>query len=444
MPTLTDFLTDEDRAAIRAPIAEARTFPQIAYRSQDFFEFEVANLFSGNWVAVGFAGQPVPRSATWRRSKSLAFLLMTRAEDQAIRIFHNIGAHDGCPIALTRQARVTTLEAPYHGWQYSLRGELVKAPFWDGTPNPDPLPLRKRGADLKEIRCGVWNDIIFMDLSGRCAPLPVFLAPLIALFADFDFSTLEMAHDSADGDGIHRFHARANWKPLWENYAPNVYHEGFVHEQYRRSAHVPRVDALGDRTFHEINGGIVKGLAFETAGVGHDFTPMSTFSRIQIENDGFGGHPIFHLEYLSRSRHVPGLSYPCTRVGILVPEDVGNSRWLIASYYTDGSALEIRRTSRCGSAVSRLLGARELRTIGYARPCSGRDVRRLFGPTFIRRIGTKCTMTSTRWFSMTWSEVPALDCAGFPHQRHGDVADNDREGPGLSQRFQSRISWLPS
>jgi len=56
MRTLNEFLTDEDRVAIRAPISEARTFPQIAYRSQEFFEFEVTHLFTHNWVAVGFAG----------------------------------------------------------------------------------------------------------------------------------------------------------------------------------------------------------------------------------------------------------------------------------------------------------------------------------------------------------------------------------------------------
>jgi choline monooxygenase len=249
MRTLSEFLTDEDRTAIGAPISEARTFPQIAYRSQEFFEFEVAHLFSRNWVAAGFAGS-LPHVGDVAPFEIFGIpLLMTRAEDKAIRVFHNIGAHDGCPIALTRQSRMTTLEGPYHGWQYNLRGELVKVPFWDGTPNPDPSPLRRQSADLKEIRSGIWNDIIFIDLSGKCPTLPVFLSPLIELFEDFDFSTLEMANDSGDGEGIHRFLAKANWKPLWENYAPNVYHEGFVHEQYRRSAHVPRVDYLALNTY---------------------------------------------------------------------------------------------------------------------------------------------------------------------------------------------------
>jgi choline monooxygenase len=369
MRTLADFLTDEDRTAIRAPISEARTFPQIAYRSQDFFELEVAHLFTRNWVAVGFAGS-LPHVGDVAPLEMFGMpLLITRAEDQAIRLFHNIGAHDGCPIALTRQSRVTTLEAPYHGWQYNLRGELVKAPFWDGTPNPDPLPLRKRAADLQEIRCGVWNDIIFMDLSGRCAPLPVFLAPLIALFADWDFSTLEMANDSDDGDGSHRFLARANWKPLWENYAANVYHEGFVHEQYRRSTHVPRVDALAQRTFREINDGIVKGLAFETARVGHTY-PDVDFPRIKSR---MTGSPVTESYILNIYPNATFLAFPThVRMGILVPEDVGNSRWLIASYYPDGSARDpaykqMRERSFAGSARARVEDDRVCEAVQRAR-----------------------------------------------------------------------------
>src|SRR5271154_4650631 len=126
MPTLGEFLTDYDRLAIRAPISEARTFPQIAYCSQEFFELEVAHLFTRNWVAVGFAGSLLEIGEVAPLEIFGIPLLITRAEDKAIRVFHNIGAHDGCPVAVTRQSQVTTIEAPYHGWQYNLRGELVK------------------------------------------------------------------------------------------------------------------------------------------------------------------------------------------------------------------------------------------------------------------------------------------------------------------------------
>jgi choline monooxygenase len=369
MRSLSDLLTAAERAAIRAPISEARTFPQIAYRSQDFFELEVAQLFSRNWIAVGFAGS-LPHIGDVAPLEIFGIpLLITRAEDRAIRVFHNIGAHDGCPIALTRQCQVTILEAPYHGWQYNLRGELIKAPFWDGTPDPDLLPLRSRGADLKEIRSGVWNDIIFMDLCGQCAALPVFLAPLSALLEDFDFSTLEMAHDSADGDGIHRFLARANWKPLWENYAANVYHEGFVHEQYRRSAQVPRVDALAQRTFREINDGIVKGLAFETAGLDKTY-PDVDFPRIKSRSTG---SPVTTSYILNIYPNATFLAFPThARISILVPMDVGNSRWLVASYYAQGSARDpayksMRERSFEGSARARVEDDRVCEAVQRAR-----------------------------------------------------------------------------
>src|SRR5258708_33401525 len=165
MRTLSEFLTGEDRVAIRAPISEARTFPQIAYRSQEFFEFEVAHLFSQDWVAFGFAGSLHQVGDVAPFEIFGTPLLIMRAADKVIRVFHNIGAHDGCPVAVTRQSHVSVIEGPYHGWQYNLRGELVKAPYWDGTPNPDPSPLRKKSSDLKEIPASTLNHILFISLS---------------------------------------------------------------------------------------------------------------------------------------------------------------------------------------------------------------------------------------------------------------------------------------
>jgi choline monooxygenase len=354
MRTLSEFLTAEDRAAIRAPISEARTFPQIAYRSQDFFEFEVLQLTYRNWVAVGLAGS-LPNVGDVLPLDIFGMpLLIIRAEDHAVRVFHNIGAHDGCPIAVTRKSGATVIESPYHGWQYNLRGRLVSAPFWDGTPGPHTSALPKH-ADLKEIRSGIWNDIIFIDLSGNCLPLLTYLAPLVALFQNFDYSTLQMANDSTDGDGLHRFLAKANWKSLWENYAANVYHEGFVHEQYRRSSHVPRVDSQGHKTFREINDGIVKGLEFEFSKVGSTY-PVVNFPRIKTRVEK---SPVELAYILSIYPNCTFLAFPThVRISILAPDDAANSRWLIGSYYAEGSAKdpayqEMRQQSIDGSTRAR-------------------------------------------------------------------------------------------
>jgi choline monooxygenase len=371
MRALNDFLTEEDRVAIRAPISEARTFPQLAYRSQEFFEFEISQLFYRNWVAIGFAGS-LPNAGDVLPFEIFGMpLLITRAEDLAIRVFHNVGAHDGCPIAVTRKSNLTVIESPYHGWQYNLRGELVSAPYWDGTPNPDPGGLRRQSADLKEIVSDIWNDIIFIDLSGHCPPLRVHLAPLISLFEDFDFSTLEFANDSLDGDGVRRFLAKANWKSLWENYAANVYHEGFVHEQYRQSSHVPRVDDQGLKTFREINSGIVKGLEFEFSSVGQTYPDVS-FPRIKSRTENA---PVRSAYILSIYPNATFLAFPThIRVSILAPDDAANTRWLIASYYAEGSAKdpayrEMRQRSLDGSVQARNEDDRVCEAVQRAR-CS--------------------------------------------------------------------------
>jgi phenylpropionate dioxygenase-like ring-hydroxylating dioxygenase large terminal subunit len=162
--------------------------------------------------------------------------------------------------------------------------------------------------------------------------------------------------DSADGDGIHRFLAKANWKPLWENYAPNVYHEGFVHEQYRRSAHVPRVDDQARKTYREINDGIVKGLAFDSASVSQTY-PDVDFPRIKSRATG---SPVTSSYILNIYPNATFLAFPThVRISILAPEDAGNTQWLIASYYADSSARdptykEMRQRSIEGSTRARV------------------------------------------------------------------------------------------
>jgi len=178
-----------------------------------------------------------------------------------------------------------------------------------------------------------------------------------------------MAHDSADGDGIYRFLAKANWKPLWENYAPNVYHEGFAHEMYRRSEHVPRVDARGRKTYREVNDGIVKGLAFESASVSHTY-PNVDFPRIKSRTTG---SPVTTSYILNIYPNATFLVFPThVRISILVPEDAGNSHWLMAGYYADGSARDpayraMRQQSIEGSSRARVEDDRVCEAVQRAR-----------------------------------------------------------------------------
>ena len=212
---LAKFLSDADRAAIRAPIEEARTFPQHAYWSPSYFELEVERLFSRNWVAVGFASS-LPQPGDMAPLEIFGFpICLVRGADKTLRVFHNIGVHDASTVILERQSAAAGIVGPYHGWRYDLQGHLIAAPYWDGTPDPDITSLRERGGDLKEIRSQVWQDIVFMDLSGKCDDLERHLVPVVKLFEDHELDSFQLAFDAPDGDGIQRRSPQVNWKTLW-------------------------------------------------------------------------------------------------------------------------------------------------------------------------------------------------------------------------------------
>ena len=366
---LDQFLSPQARVDIRAPIERAGPFPNVAYTSREYFDLEVERVFSPSWVAVGFApsvAQPGDVHPMWIFGFPIA---LVRGDDDELRVFHNIGAHDGCPVVTTRAQRRTQLVGPYHGWTYDLKGLLIAAPFWDGFENADVEALRERDVDLRQIRSAVWNHIVFINLSGNAPPLEEFLAPMDELYADYDFSALDMAFDSEDGDGIHRFPVKANWKLLWENYAPDVYHENFVHTMYRASDHVPRVDNAGRKTYEEINDRGLMGLSFETEGVPSTY-PAEELPRIRKRSNG---EPINTSTILNMYPNLGFLVFPSrVRVSILIPNAPDDCEWLLASFYNDGAATgptyqRDRQSTFSGSALARVEDDRVCEDVQRAR-----------------------------------------------------------------------------
>ena len=348
---LERFLSPAERAALRAPIDAASPFPSIAYTSQAFFDLEVERVFAPNWVAIGLEPS-LPNPGDVHPLWIFGYpIVMIRDGSGRLRVFHNICAHDGCPVVMTRGSGLERLEAPYHGWLYDLEGRLIGAPYWDGLAEADLSGLRARDVDLKEIRSGIWQGIVFVNLSGEAPPLEKFLAPMIEFYGDHDFSSVTMAFDSEDGDGLHRFPAKANWKLLWENYAPDVYHENFVHVNYRKSDHVPRVDGKGGKTFTEINDRGFMGLAFDTAAVGntYDGEDLPAIRRLS------DGQPTTRSSIMNMYPNLGILVFPTrVRVSILIPNGPADCEWLLASFYADGAASDPAYKKRPRRRVCRL------------------------------------------------------------------------------------------
>jgi len=206
-----------------APIEEASGLPNTAYWSPEWLALEQTRLFHRNWVFAG-AEAEIPDSGD---IKPLivggAPMILVRDEHGKLRCFHNVCRHRGAQLIGTRCSR-RSITCPYHAWNYGLDGRLRRRMHFAG---PGSIETFDHGCDPKldlvPARVETWNGCVFVDISGRAAPLDEWLSPLAKRTQGYDFSAIRWA-------GRIDFDVKANWKLVFENYMEG-YHVFSVHPQ---------------------------------------------------------------------------------------------------------------------------------------------------------------------------------------------------------------------
>src|SRR5512143_663381 len=117
------------------PLDRASTIPSSWYTNNDLYELELATVFSNSWqyaarkqqlagpgrfVTTDIAGEP---------------LVLTRGNDNVSRAFYNVCRHHAAAVMTAPEGNATQLRCPYHGWTYSLAGELKGTPDFSSVCN---------------------------------------------------------------------------------------------------------------------------------------------------------------------------------------------------------------------------------------------------------------------------------------------------------------------
>ncbi|NOX28855.1 MAG: Rieske 2Fe-2S domain-containing protein [Actinobacteria bacterium] len=267
MTILEQTMSAADRAAIRAPIAEATTFPAEAYTNSSFFALELDKVFCQRWAAMVFEDQ-IPKVGDAIPFSDFGIpLFAVRGIDQVIRVFHNICAYDGCEVVMQQVKGLDYLRVGYHGWRYDLAGQLIATPYWDGASDSDVAAVPSRARNLVEVSSGTYGGVVFINVSGQAGPFQEFIEPLKCLSPHYDLDQLSVSRDR-NGDpwiidvgeaGV----TRANWKSIVENDCLNILHEGHTHELYRQSPDVPRVGDDRDPKFEWLIDGALIAFGYE-------------------------------------------------------------------------------------------------------------------------------------------------------------------------------------
>jgi choline monooxygenase len=279
------YLDEVELGALHRPTSSARGLPSRTYTDPDLFALELETVFRRNWVGAALSHRVAGPGDVLPVEVGGLPLVLVRADDGVLRAFHNVSTYDACLVALAPASGTEVLRGPYHGFEWDHRGRLLRTPYFDGTPDPDPTRLPASG-DLREVACGEWSGLVFVSVEEPRHSLEDHLAPVLERMNGLVLDELALCR-AADGSVfVSTTIVPGNWKIAFENDV-EVLHEAFVHAYYATSPFAPKVDQEGRPTYTAIAD---RGLYGLSAPVEH-YYDEADLARLPLIPTAGGPHP---------------------------------------------------------------------------------------------------------------------------------------------------------
>lgn len=214
--------------------------------SPEFYELERKAIFGRTWLNVGRIEQ-VPKIGSYFTKEIAAArtsIVVVRDRDAELRAFHNICRHRGNKLVWTDFPREETsgtcrqFTCKYHGWRYSLEGELTfvqqESEFFD---------LDKAKYPLAKIQCEVWEGFIFVNLDPtNQKSLRDYLGGIGASIAGYPFHELTQTWK-------YRAEVGSNWK-LFIDAFTEFYHAPILHAKQAVADESTKLVGYGYEALH--------------------------------------------------------------------------------------------------------------------------------------------------------------------------------------------------
>lgn len=209
--------------------------PYSNYTSADFAKAEFQKMWPKVWQ-MACREEHIPEAGDYQ-VYDIGHLsaIVTRTSSGEIKAFFNACMHRGTALKPPASSGACNeFRCPFHGWRYSLEGELIELPeAWD-FPHVDSGSHR-----LRELRVDTWAGFIFINFDSNAGPLKEYLGVLPAHLDDFGI-----------GDRYIETHLckrlPVNWKAAEEAFM-EAYHVKETHAGGREfSEPITTYDVFGD------------------------------------------------------------------------------------------------------------------------------------------------------------------------------------------------------
>jgi len=210
-----------------APLAEASTIPSSWYTDERIFDIEKQNVF-GSWQVAARVDQ-VRNSGDYVTAEiGDEPVVIVRGSDGELRGFFNVCRHHAAAVMTEAEGQATQMRCPYHGWTYSLEGQLKGTPDFSGVCN-----FERSENGLAPVEIATWERWVFVRLKKKQSPsldnsnssLAEFLGEdLVSQIKDLGLANLHWIERR-------RYNLNCNWKVFVDNYLDGGYHVPHLHKE---------------------------------------------------------------------------------------------------------------------------------------------------------------------------------------------------------------------
>ena len=203
-----------------APLAEASTIPSAWYTDERIFRLEQETVFSRSWQVAARTDQFIRSGAYVTTEIAEEPIVIVRGGDNELRGFFNVCRHHAAAVMTDAEGHAKQMRCPYHGWTYSLEGELK------GTPDFNEVCGFDRSQNgLLPIEIATRGKWIFARLANEGnRSLESFLGrDLIDQLHTIDLNSLYWF-------ARRRYTLNCNWKVFVDNYLDGGYHVPHLHK----------------------------------------------------------------------------------------------------------------------------------------------------------------------------------------------------------------------
>lgn len=209
-----------------APLDHASTIPSACYTDERIFQLEQQTVFSRSWQVVARSDQlqkPGDYVTAEIGDEPVVVVHGNDPDASGLRAFFNVCRHHAAAVMTEPEGNAPQMRCPYHGWTYSLEGELKGTPDFSGVCNFD----RARNG-LLPVEVAVWERWVFVRTGGQTPPRDGSIASWLGAELIREISALGLNH-------LHWFERRryvidCNWKVFVDNYLDGGYHVPHLHQ----------------------------------------------------------------------------------------------------------------------------------------------------------------------------------------------------------------------